>query len=154
AAVDDTGTSKVDDSGADDSGTDDSATDDSATDDSGCTKLTWYLDSDGDGYGSGGAASSCDPPGKDWVGVAGDCDDSDPNVSPAADETCNGFDDDCDLLIDDDDVPVYGRGTGYLDLDGDGDAGPPFTACDLSKTSPKNDDCDDGDPTVNFGADE
>ncbi len=152
---DDTGTSK-DDSAGDDSGEDDSGKgDDSGSgDDSGCTELAWYLDGDLDGYGSGGANLSCDSPGTNWVGVAGDCDDSDPYVSPIATERCDGIDNDCDLLIDDDDDPVIGKGTGYLDLDGDGYAGTPFTACDLSATSPKNEDCDDGNPAVNFGADE
>ncbi|HEY8427986.1 MAG TPA: MopE-related protein, partial [Sandaracinaceae bacterium] len=46
-------------------------------------------DEDGDGYGEGCA-------------LGPDCDDSARNVSPAASETCNGIDDDCDGTTDED----------------------------------------------------
>ncbi|MEQ1502143.1 MAG: putative metal-binding motif-containing protein [Myxococcota bacterium] len=41
--------------------------------------VTWYLDYDGDGYGSDMSATVADcPPGPDWVLVGGDCNDTDP----------------------------------------------------------------------------
>jgi hypothetical protein len=60
--------------------------------------LTWYSDSDGDGFGEPGTGrEACDarPPGSSTVG--GDCDDTRPSVSPGTwDVACNGVDDDCD----------------------------------------------------------
>lgn len=47
-----------------------------------------------------------------------DCDDTDPLVNPDADEVCNGYDDDCDTLVDGQgalDATLF-----YPDLDGDG----------------------------------
>jgi hypothetical protein len=68
--------------------------------------VDWYVDADDDGWGDAGAGppiSSCaDPstPGDDRSPIAGDCDDTDPAVNPAALEVCNGIDDDCDTLVD------------------------------------------------------
>ena len=72
------------------------------TGDSGCTPQPWYADLDHDGYGDPAARTeSCDaPPGT--VATAGDCDDDDAAVNPAAVETCNDVDDDCDGTVDDD----------------------------------------------------
>ena len=62
---------------------------------------TWYADGDDDGYGvAGTTVVACDAP-SGHVAVAGDCDDGDPAVSPAASEACNAVDDDCDGAVDD-----------------------------------------------------
>ena len=85
-------------------------------------QVPWYPDEDGDGFGDPDPTRvivSCVP-------VAGyslrarDCDDSDPDVSPAARERCNGRDDDCNGVADyrTDGVPPLG-GDGEDD-DGDG----------------------------------
>ena len=59
------------------------------------------------------------PPDRDGDGFdrAADCDDDDKLVSPDADELCNGIDDNCDGVVDDDatDIPTW-----YADADGDG----------------------------------
>ena len=47
------------------------------------------VDGDGDGYGAGCA-------------LGADCDDTNPAVSPAATDVCNGTDDDCDGTVDED----------------------------------------------------
>ena len=61
---------------------------------------TWYLDDDGDGYGtSDTSVVSCEAP-TDYVEPDGDCDDTDTHLNPDAEETCNGVDDDCDGSID------------------------------------------------------
>ena len=65
---------------------------------------TWYLDEDGDGYGTdAGTTTSCDP--VDGYGPdSGDCDDSSPIIHPDAAELCaDGIDEDCDGEIDEDD---------------------------------------------------
>jgi hypothetical protein len=101
--------------------------------DTGCPIQTWYVDSDGDGFGDAArATTACEaPPGT--VAVAGDCDDTAPDALPDATESGNGLDDDCDGVVDDvyaaDCVAVNGDATndqigegGLLsaDLDGDG----------------------------------
>ena len=54
-----------------------------------CIAPDLCVDRDDDGYGEG-------------PGCTGrDCDDSRPDINPAADEVCNGIDDDCDTRIDD-----------------------------------------------------
>ncbi len=75
----------------------------------------------------------------------GDCDDEAYAVHPGADELCNGIDDDCDGLIDNeplDGAPFYTDGDG----DGFGDPATEVFACagDLSLGG----DCDDTEPTI------
>ncbi len=64
-------------------------------------EFLFYPDADGDGYGSDtGATAVCSPPAS-TAEIAGDCDDTNPDVSPAADEVLdNGIDDNCDGLVD------------------------------------------------------
>jgi hypothetical protein len=57
---------------------------------------TWYLDADGDGYGSDAdtAVRQEQPPG--WVAVGGDCDDGNPVTHPGAHDWCgDDMDEDC-----------------------------------------------------------
>ncbi len=58
-----------------------------------------FRDRDFDGYGAGAAQTFCGP---GWVPLSGDCDDRDNLTLPAATEVCNGIDDDCDGLVDED----------------------------------------------------
>lgn len=73
--------------------------DDDATDAPG-----WYYDFDGDGYGDSEVTTmSCDQPGS-YVADSTDCDDAATAVNPAATETCNDIDDDCEGGVDEDGV--------------------------------------------------
>ena len=126
--------------------------------DEGVTTI-YYADADLDGYGdSAHSTESCDlPPGH--AETAGDCDDTDSAVHPAATEVCNAIDDDCDTLIDDDDpgLDTSTASTWYTDadLDGYGDAASTTVACDAPSGSVSDDtDCDDTNDDVNPGATE
>ena len=96
-----------------------------------CSVITIYRDADGDGHGTSATSStscaSAIPSG--YVDNADDCDDSDADISPDAEELCaTGVDEDCDGATDEDDT----------DADGDG-----WRICDG--------DCDDADQLVNPG---
>ena len=61
---------------------------------------TFYVDSDGDGFGAEGSEfEACGEP-EAASEIAGDCDDSDAAVHPGAEEQCNSVDDDCDGEVD------------------------------------------------------
>ncbi|HJN76663.1 MAG TPA: MopE-related protein [Myxococcota bacterium] len=65
--------------------------------------LTFFADSDADGFGdSATEVEACEAP-SGFVEDSTDCDDSLAAANPGAQETCSGIDDDCDGLIDDDD---------------------------------------------------
>lgn len=119
--------------------------------DDGCAGVA-CRDGDGDGWGIGAGCALADPNdanaqvhpyarcsdadgdgagvGPDCWGTS-DCDDGNPEVRPGASEVCgNGFDDDCDLTVDD-------GCPGVACVDGDGDGWGRGAACVLQ-------DCDDG----------
>ncbi len=116
---------------------------------------TWYLDSDGDGYGDAGSTTAaCSAP-SGYCADATDCDDSDGATHPGADEHCDGHDDDCDGTVDE--ASAVDAATWYLDSDGDGygDAGSTTAACSQpSGHVALGTDCDDGDADAWPGADE
>jgi len=64
--------------------------------DEGLVFVTYYLDIDGDSYGSGSGTSLCADPGAGYVILDGDCDDTNAAINPGASEVCNGVDDNCD----------------------------------------------------------
>ncbi|MFH1463328.1 MAG: MopE-related protein [Pseudomonadota bacterium] len=123
-----------------------------------------------------------DDDGDGWFSCGGDCDDTDPDVSPSAIEVPNGLDDDCDGETDeganapasDDDGDGVSEEDGDCD-DADGEVHPDATEtldqrdedCDGQTDedterydddgdglSEEQGDCDDGDAAVHFGATE
>ena len=117
----------------------------------------WYADADGDGYGDPDSFIDACEPGEGWTTDASDCDDSNSAISPAGQEACNGVDDDCDGLIDDEDPDVTGTSVWYADADGDsyGDTDSPAQACEAPDGHVADaSDCDDGDAAVNPAASE
>jgi hypothetical protein len=103
---------------------------------------TWSRDADGDGFGNPDITGlGCTAP-TGFVEDGSDCDDTDLHVHPAADEVCNGADDDCDGTIDE----GFSLTPWYRDADGDGHGD--FTHLVYSCTpiagySASSDDCDD-----------
>jgi hypothetical protein len=114
--------------------------------------LTWYGDFDGDGFGNiGNSIQACTQP-IGFVSNSGDCNDNNANINPTASEVCNGIDDDCDGLTDDNDPSLVGGTTYYRDNDLDGFGDPNVTI--LSCMPPigyvaNNSDCNDNDININ-----
>ena len=74
-------------------------------DDSVAPERTWYRDRDRDSYGDRDEAgvAACDDPstaGARYAAEASDCDDTNATISPGAQESCDGIDNDCDGVID------------------------------------------------------
>ena len=109
----------------------------------------FYMDTDGDGYGS-----MLDPDDTACIFVSDglvsnnlDCDDSNGTINPIAIESCNNLDDDCNGAIDDGVQNIY-----YADSDGDGYGDPNNST--LACTLPNgfvidNTDCNDNNSAIN-----
>ncbi len=100
----------------------DGGVDDADSDLDPSTKLPLYGDADGDGYGPLTSVGNACAPGPGQVLVGGDCDDDDPARSPGESEVCDGLDNDCDTLVDDDDPSIdpAQQAEWFYDLDNDG----------------------------------
>ncbi|MCP4918135.1 MAG: hypothetical protein GY913_14575 [Proteobacteria bacterium] len=122
--------------------------------DSALDASTWYADTDADGYGdSSSTTAACEVP-SGYTSDTTDCDDTDGDIHPTADEHCDDVDEDCDGSVDEDAVDPA---TWYIDSDGDGDGEASSTAeaCDEPSGYVATDtDCDDSDSTVYDGATE
>lgn len=127
---------------------------DGSVDDNVATFLL-YPDLDGDGYGDGSVPALNPPPCLILEGYAPnetDCNDSVPSIHPAGAEKCDGLDNDCDGLLDEDVKTTF-----YLDEDGDGAGGHSgqVDACQAPVGyAPSDNDCDDGDPSTSPAAPE
>jgi hypothetical protein len=142
----------------------DDQTDDDDPDVDTSSYLTWYFDSDGDGYGTPDTvAEACAPPVRYVDPGEEDCDDRDAAINPGADEVCNGgVDDDCDGVADDDDASTLPSSldTFYADADEDGygDEADTLQSCVAPEgyiaAGGEGLDCDDGDPDINPAAHE
>jgi hypothetical protein len=111
----------------------------------GCTD--YYVDSDRDGYGNPNATvCACNVPAQGTLDNT-DCDDTQANVNPAANELPDGRDNDCDGQFD--------EGTNRVDADGDGYCANASTCtAQPGQSAPTPGDCNDGNAAINPGANE
>ena len=118
---------------------------------------TWYSDGDSDGWGREAVAVvACEQP-AGFVAQFGDCDDNLSVVNPAMPEVCNGLDDNCDGLTDDDDPDSTGDATWYFDADRDSYGDPNITKEQCEQPAGyvlEGTDCDDADAGINPSATE
>ncbi len=119
--------------------------------------IVMYPDTDHDGHGDDSKAPVNTCAGAvGYAGINDDCDDSDPEVFKGQFEICDGKDNNCDpeRLADE----IKEQAPWYLDQDGDtyGDAGstPVFSCYRPTGRVLSQNDCDDGDKTVNPNATE
>ncbi|MBC8173959.1 MAG: T9SS type A sorting domain-containing protein [Chitinophagales bacterium] len=114
--------------------------------------LTFYVDHDDDGYGDPTLfATGCTMP-VTTVDNGDDCNDDDASINPAAEEVCDGIDNDCDG--DTDEGLTFDIWYADTDIDGYGDAASSTTTCDGAPAGyvADNTDCNDGDASINPGA--
>jgi hypothetical protein len=106
----------------------------------------WYRDQDGDGFGIfDDVVYSCEQP-EGYVNKAGDCDDTNPDVFPGAEDICDGIDNNCNGEVDENFTTVW-----YLDNDGDGFGNSAVTvlSCDQPDGYMDNGlDCNDDNPQI------
>jgi hypothetical protein len=126
---------------------------DGAADDAVVGAPSFFLDLDGDGFGTDAfSVVACATP-EGFSDLATDCDDADAAVNPEGDEVCDGVDNDCDGATD-------GSGaadatTRYTDADGDGyGTSPADLGCDDATHALVGGDCDDTDVDAFPGAPE
>jgi len=105
-----------------------------------------YVDADKDGFGVGEPQCVC-PSTPGFAPSGGDCNDNNPAVKPGALETCNGADDNCDGVTDE--QGAASCTSHYLDKDGDGYGVSGESKClcaaDGDFSAPTGGDCDDAD---------
>lgn len=114
-------------------------------------QVSWYSDTDHDGYGAIGATPivSCLPP-PGTSSSADDCDDTNQAVNPGAAERCNSLDDNCNTEVDE--AGAVDAPTWYYDQDQDtyGTSGNSQVTCTQPTGFVDNDDdCNDLDAATN-----
>ncbi|HMP86452.1 MAG TPA: putative metal-binding motif-containing protein, partial [Lacibacter sp.] len=114
----------------------------------------WYRDNDNDGYSNGATLTQCVRPtgyklASELTALTGDCNDDNATVFPGAPELCDGIDNDCNGITDDN-LPLN---VWYRDADEDGFGNPFEILRTCSPTPPpgyvsNDDDCDDSNPNI------
>jgi hypothetical protein len=123
--------------------------------DDGVDVLLLMPDADNDGFGDVTARRrlSCEPI-DGFVEVGGDCNDDDEFINPAADEVCDGADNDCDGFVD---INAAGAELWFVDSDDDGfgaNASAVLACNPPANASSVGGDCDDRRNQTNPDADE
>ena len=80
---------------------------------------TFYADSDEDGFGSSNISIEACSASDGFVSIGTDCNDSDADTYPGAEELCDGLDNNCDYVIDEGLGEVF-----YVDEDRDDEPDP------------------------------
>ena len=115
---------------------------------------TWYLDADVDGFGNASfTTDACVQP-SGFISDFSDCNDLDAAVNSDATEVCDGIDNNCDGLTDDEDATLdqSTRVISFLDDDQDGYGDPNnlVSSCEVPiGYVGNNDDCNDLDSAIN-----
>jgi hypothetical protein len=118
--------------------------------------ITYYVDADGDGYGSTTTASLCSTtPPAGYATSNTDCNDNNASIKPGAAEVCDGIDNNCNGQIDEGVKTTF-----YKDADNDGYSdGTTQEACAkpegykaVSELTATTVDCNDAVETINPGA--
>ena len=108
---------------------------------------TYFIDADGDGFGDDDNLIEGCILQEGISTIGGDCDDSDPSISPLANEICDELDNNCDGTIDENVTTIF---YADLDIDGFGDPNNPMEACSVpSNYIDNSDDCDDTNTQIN-----
>ena len=124
--------------------------------DNGLPFQDFFIDNDGDGFGSASSVpvSSCQATVMGRVPNPADCNDGDPTIKPGATELCNKVDDNCDAQVDNGIAFV----SYYPDVDGDGfgdrNAQAEASCAPIAGKVLNDSDCDDMRATVKPGAPE
>ncbi|MFT6159912.1 MAG: parallel beta-helix repeat protein [bacterium] len=123
------------------------------------TATRWWTDRDGDGHGGQlFSIVSCDQP--DGLSAdSADCDDDNPDISPSAIEVCDTVDNNCDAMVDDDDITLDTSTALPWHPDADGDGWGASDETLLACVAPEGfgqdtSDCDDENADISPGVDE
>jgi len=118
----------------------------------------WYADYDGDGFGGYEELRWCGKPDETfvtWTNAPGDCNDNRADIYPGQLERCDGLDEDCDDIVDEESI---NQTIWYLDRDNDGygTAVEVVTQCQNpgGAYSSQSGDCDDDSSQLSPGRDE
>lgn len=119
--------------------------------DEGLTLNTYYVDNDGDGYGSTTTFTSCLPNAPSGYSANNtDCNDNNASINPASPEICDNLDNNCNIQVDEGVQTI----TYYRDADGDGYGNPLNTTTSCFNFAPtgyvaNDDDCNDSNAAIN-----